>query len=137
MCQVPVFYHGCALCNTLQVYRVTVQPIIPIIFQRTKATCFAYGQTGVSVFLHMFVSVFFNIRYSFIFLVVNIGCSIISSPLDNCCQICCIVLCVWYLSFGRICRRETSLADEIQDEGALKNHVEIFPISSYVVISFI
>ncbi|XP_049347722.1 kinesin-like protein KIN-13A [Solanum verrucosum] len=28
-----------------EVYRVTVQPIIPIIFQRTKATCFAYGQT--------------------------------------------------------------------------------------------
>eukprot|EP00250_Pteridium_aquilinum_P011333 c19995_g4_i1 orf=366-2852(-) len=29
-----------------EVYRVTVQPIIPTIFQRTKATCFAYGQTG-------------------------------------------------------------------------------------------
>ncbi|XP_049364010.1 kinesin-like protein KIN-13A [Solanum verrucosum] len=29
-----------------QVYRATVEPIIPIIFQRTKATCFAYGQTG-------------------------------------------------------------------------------------------
>ncbi|TYH01205.1 hypothetical protein ES288_A09G038900v1 [Gossypium darwinii] len=29
-----------------EVYRVTVKPIIPIIFQRIKATCFAYGQTG-------------------------------------------------------------------------------------------
>jgi hypothetical protein len=29
-----------------QVYRETVEPIIPIIFERTKATCFAYGQTG-------------------------------------------------------------------------------------------
>ncbi|XP_044486794.1 kinesin-like protein KIN-13A [Mangifera indica] len=29
-----------------EVYRVTVEPIIPAIFQRTKATCFAYGQTG-------------------------------------------------------------------------------------------
>ncbi|KAG6764928.1 hypothetical protein POTOM_032417 [Populus tomentosa] len=29
-----------------EVYRVTVEPIIPTIFQRTKATCFAYGQTG-------------------------------------------------------------------------------------------
>ncbi|KAK9136890.1 hypothetical protein Sjap_007484 [Stephania japonica] len=29
-----------------EVYRVTVQPIIPTIFQQTKATCFAYGQTG-------------------------------------------------------------------------------------------
>ncbi|KAH7288800.1 hypothetical protein KP509_31G043800 [Ceratopteris richardii] len=29
-----------------EVYHVTVQPIIPTIFQRTKATCFAYGQTG-------------------------------------------------------------------------------------------
>ncbi|KAK1417782.1 hypothetical protein QVD17_26916 [Tagetes erecta] len=29
-----------------EVYRETVQPIIPIIFQKTKATCFAYGQTG-------------------------------------------------------------------------------------------
>ncbi|KAH7431815.1 hypothetical protein KP509_08G068000 [Ceratopteris richardii] len=29
-----------------EVYRVSVQPIIPTIFQRTKATCFAYGQTG-------------------------------------------------------------------------------------------
>ncbi|OIT30964.1 kinesin-13a [Nicotiana attenuata] len=28
-----------------EVYRATVQPIIPTIFQRTKATCFAYGQT--------------------------------------------------------------------------------------------
>ncbi|XP_019070312.1 kinesin-like protein KIN-13A isoform X1 [Solanum lycopersicum] len=44
--EVPVSCHGCASCNALQVYRVTVQPIIPIIFQRTKATCFAYGQTG-------------------------------------------------------------------------------------------
>uniref|UniRef100_A0A452Y0S9 Kinesin-like protein n=1 Tax=Aegilops tauschii subsp. strangulata TaxID=200361 RepID=A0A452Y0S9_AEGTS len=29
-----------------EVYRETVERIIPIIFQRTKATCFAYGQTG-------------------------------------------------------------------------------------------
>ncbi|KAK8349035.1 hypothetical protein V6Z11_A06G118500, partial [Gossypium hirsutum] len=29
-----------------EVYRGIVEPIIPIIFQRTKATCFAYGQTG-------------------------------------------------------------------------------------------
>ncbi|CAI9773612.1 unnamed protein product [Fraxinus pennsylvanica] len=31
---------------THSVYRETVEPIVPIIFQRTKATCFAYGQTG-------------------------------------------------------------------------------------------
>lgn len=29
-----------------EVYQETVEPIVPIIFQRTKATCFAYGQTG-------------------------------------------------------------------------------------------
>ncbi|GAA0171734.1 microtubule binding motor protein [Lithospermum erythrorhizon] len=29
-----------------EMYRMTVEPIIPTIFQRTKATCFAYGQTG-------------------------------------------------------------------------------------------
>ncbi|XP_024980194.1 kinesin-like protein KIN-13B [Cynara cardunculus var. scolymus] len=29
-----------------EIYSETVQPIVPIIFQRTKATCFAYGQTG-------------------------------------------------------------------------------------------
>ncbi|PKA63475.1 Diatom spindle kinesin 1 [Apostasia shenzhenica] len=29
-----------------EVYRETVEPIIPTIFERTKATCFAYGQTG-------------------------------------------------------------------------------------------
>ncbi|KAL5729277.1 Kinesin-like protein KIN-13B [Ranunculus cassubicifolius] len=29
-----------------EVYRETVEPIVPTIFQRTKATCFAYGQTG-------------------------------------------------------------------------------------------
>ncbi|KAJ6844183.1 kinesin-like protein KIN-13A [Iris pallida] len=29
-----------------EVYRETVEPIIPTIFQQTKATCFAYGQTG-------------------------------------------------------------------------------------------
>ncbi|KAL5975884.1 hypothetical protein ACLOJK_020212 [Asimina triloba] len=30
-----------------EVYRETVEPIVPAIFQRTKATCFAYGQTGI------------------------------------------------------------------------------------------
>ncbi|MCL7044280.1 hypothetical protein MKW94_014745 [Papaver nudicaule] len=30
-----------------EVYRETVEHIVPIIFQRTKATCFAYGQTGI------------------------------------------------------------------------------------------
>ncbi|CAL9105839.1 unnamed protein product [Musa textilis] len=29
-----------------EVYRETVEPTVPAIFQRTKATCFAYGQTG-------------------------------------------------------------------------------------------
>ncbi|KAH9326169.1 hypothetical protein KI387_006347 [Taxus chinensis] len=29
-----------------EVYRCTVEPIIPTLFRRTKATCFAYGQTG-------------------------------------------------------------------------------------------
>ncbi|GMQ06548.1 hypothetical protein CsSME_00051090 [Camellia sinensis var. sinensis] len=29
-----------------EIYSETVEPIVPIIFQRTKATCFAYGQTG-------------------------------------------------------------------------------------------
>ncbi|KAK9142491.1 hypothetical protein Syun_011891 [Stephania yunnanensis] len=29
-----------------EVYRETVEPVVPAIFQRTKATCFAYGQTG-------------------------------------------------------------------------------------------
>uniref|UniRef100_A0A5B7BPC7 Kinesin-like protein n=1 Tax=Davidia involucrata TaxID=16924 RepID=A0A5B7BPC7_DAVIN len=29
-----------------ELYSETVEPIVPIIFQRTKATCFAYGQTG-------------------------------------------------------------------------------------------
>jgi len=28
------------------VYYETVEPTIPTIFQRTKAICFAYGQTG-------------------------------------------------------------------------------------------
>ncbi|XP_028751672.1 kinesin-like protein KIN-13A [Neltuma alba] len=32
--------------NNDEVYQVTVEPIIPTIFERTKATCFAYGQTG-------------------------------------------------------------------------------------------
>ncbi|KAH0468183.1 hypothetical protein IEQ34_003216 [Dendrobium chrysotoxum] len=29
-----------------ELYHETVEPIVPAIFQRTKATCFAYGQTG-------------------------------------------------------------------------------------------
>ncbi|KAK1318478.1 Diatom spindle kinesin 1 [Acorus calamus] len=33
--------------NNDEVYRATVEPIIPSIFQRTKATCFAYGQTAL------------------------------------------------------------------------------------------
>jgi len=28
-----------------------VEPIVPLIFQRTKATCFAYGQTGKVLFI--------------------------------------------------------------------------------------
>lgn len=36
-------------CLLDQVYRATVQPIIPTIFERTKATCFAYGQTGTLI----------------------------------------------------------------------------------------
>ncbi|XP_021741539.1 kinesin-like protein KIN-13B [Chenopodium quinoa] len=28
------------------VYAETVEPVVPLIFQKTKATCFAYGQTG-------------------------------------------------------------------------------------------
>lgn len=39
-------YKYLSLESFKQVYRVTVEPIIPTIFQRTKATCFAYGQTG-------------------------------------------------------------------------------------------
>ncbi|KAJ3701784.1 hypothetical protein LUZ61_005489 [Rhynchospora tenuis] len=31
----------------LKVYRETVEPVVPAIFQRTKATCFAYVQTGI------------------------------------------------------------------------------------------
>ncbi|CAO2841954.1 unnamed protein product [Amaranthus hypochondriacus] len=29
-----------------EVYTETVEPVVPLIFQKTKATCFAYGQTG-------------------------------------------------------------------------------------------
>uniref|UniRef100_A0A2N9FXI5 Kinesin-like protein n=1 Tax=Fagus sylvatica TaxID=28930 RepID=A0A2N9FXI5_FAGSY len=29
-----------------EVYSETVEPVVPLIFHRTKATCFAYGQTG-------------------------------------------------------------------------------------------
>ncbi|XP_057536712.1 kinesin-like protein KIN-13B [Amaranthus tricolor] len=29
-----------------EVYAETVEPVVPLIFQKTKATCFAYGQTG-------------------------------------------------------------------------------------------
>ncbi|GER33344.1 kinesin motor family protein [Striga asiatica] len=36
-----------------EVYRNTVEPIIPTIFQRTKATCFAYGQTEKAAVLTM------------------------------------------------------------------------------------
>ncbi|CAI8594794.1 unnamed protein product [Vicia faba] len=32
--------------SNVEVYAETVEPIVPLIFQRTKATCFAYGQTG-------------------------------------------------------------------------------------------
>ncbi|EOY30806.1 ATP binding microtubule motor family protein isoform 2 [Theobroma cacao] len=32
--------------NEEVVYSETVEPIVPLIFNRTKATCFAYGQTG-------------------------------------------------------------------------------------------
>lgn len=34
------------VCYLGQVYRETVGPIVPAIFEKTKATCFAYGQTG-------------------------------------------------------------------------------------------
>ena len=41
-----------------QVYRKTVEPIIPIIFQRTKATCFAYGQTGANILTDLAMHLF-------------------------------------------------------------------------------
>ena len=37
----------------LKVYLETVEPIIPTLFQQTKATCFAYGQTGSFHDLHL------------------------------------------------------------------------------------
>ncbi|KAG5021262.1 hypothetical protein JHK82_017165 [Glycine max] len=43
-----------------EVYRETVEPIVPIIFQRTKATCFAYGQTGENSFSNLIKYVFAN-----------------------------------------------------------------------------
>lgn len=48
-----------------QVYRKTVEPIIPIIFQRTKATCFAYGQTGVCI-LHELGMHLYNLVLPFV-----------------------------------------------------------------------
>lgn len=54
-----------------QVYRETVQPIIPIIFQRTKATCFAYGQTGICLFFYVKGLLLFV--YLFIFLKIFIA----------------------------------------------------------------
>jgi hypothetical protein len=45
------------LClSNLQVYRETVEPVVPAIFNRTKATCFAYGQTGTrSIFSRLYI----------------------------------------------------------------------------------
>lgn len=54
-------------CSLQQVYRVTVEPIIPIIFQRTKATCFAYGQTGTHSFRLFFLNVMCAIYVIFCF----------------------------------------------------------------------
>jgi kinesin family protein 2/24 len=34
------------LLHLLQVYRVTVEPLVHTLFNNGKATCFAYGQTG-------------------------------------------------------------------------------------------
>lgn len=45
-----------------QVYRATVEPIIPTIFQQTKATCFAYGQTGA--LRHWFSIWFLHFQYA-------------------------------------------------------------------------
>ncbi|THG17440.1 hypothetical protein TEA_006830 [Camellia sinensis var. sinensis] len=44
-----------------EVYRETVEPIVPIIFQRTKATCFAYGQTGKYSFVHISDGICYNL----------------------------------------------------------------------------
>ncbi|TYI22697.1 hypothetical protein ES332_A06G120500v1 [Gossypium tomentosum] len=46
-----------------EVYRGTVEPIIPIIFQRTKATCFAYGQTVHGSVVLLLISSSRNIFY--------------------------------------------------------------------------
>ena len=54
-----------------QVYRVTVEPIIPTIFQRTKATCFAYGQTGRNsflLFLLQMLAIYFFLILSFAYI---------------------------------------------------------------------
>ncbi|MFQ6627665.1 hypothetical protein Gotur_005902 [Gossypium turneri] len=41
-----------------KVYSESVEPIVPLIFNRTKATCFAYGQTGKNQGFQLFVSFF-------------------------------------------------------------------------------
>lgn len=43
-----VVLHSLSLhhCLLLQVYRVTVEPLVHTLFNNGKATCFAYGQTG-------------------------------------------------------------------------------------------
>ncbi|KAJ8442440.1 hypothetical protein Cgig2_018717 [Carnegiea gigantea] len=52
-----------------EVYSETVEPIVPLIFQKTKATCFAYGQTGkhtsspTLMFLEGFLESFIKLQW--------------------------------------------------------------------------
>ena len=50
MCSLSGSYAALSV-GIFQVYSQTVEPIIPYIFEKSKATCFAYGQTGVCALL--------------------------------------------------------------------------------------
>ena len=45
-----------------------MEPIVPIIFQRVKATCFAYGQTGDLLSVQYKIDAFYMLAFGIFFI---------------------------------------------------------------------
>lgn len=68
----------------MQVYSETVEPIVPLIFNRTKATCFAYGQTGKVLNFMQFCKSVRNLRFLVVKVFVRAVVYLVSSLLRLC-----------------------------------------------------
>ncbi|KAG8077297.1 hypothetical protein GUJ93_ZPchr0007g4618 [Zizania palustris] len=67
-----------------EVYRETVEPVVPAIFNRTKATCFAYGQTGIYLVFYTVYWATCELQPTLTVQPVRVGCTYFCSSWGTC-----------------------------------------------------